>query len=451
MGAGAWLSAHTGGVGRAFSNPNYRTYQTGNGFSLVGTWVQRVAVGWLAWELTHSGAWLGAVSAAELAPSILMGPVGGVVADRMSRLTLLRLSQSLLCVVAIAMAACTLAGVMTPWLLLGLNAAAGVVVSFGQPARLSMVRSLVRAEDLPAAVATNSILWNLARFVGPALAGVVIVNAGVGWAFALNAISYFAFLFALHRLAPRLPPRPNMAPRKTGLLADMREGVAYVSAHPGLGPILLLLVVNAITVRPYVELLPGFADVIFGRGVDGLAALTAAIGVGAIVAGIWVGGRAGFEGLTRLAIDGVFALAVSAILFAATENFVVGLIGAALSGAAMVISGVAMQSLIQNATDPAILSRVLSLYGLSFRAGPAAGALAMGAASEFVGLQAPVIFGALICLIGWAWARSRLGATRDALERSRSSLTEDGGEGHAGDSAERKTESEATKARGPTT
>ncbi len=413
-GAGGWLAAHTGGVGRAFSNPDYRRYQTGNGFSLIGTWVQRVAVGWLAWEMTHSGAWLGAIAAAELAPSILMGPIGGAVADRMSRLTLLKTTQSLLCLVAVAMAACTLAGILSPWLLLILNAAAGVVVSFGQPARLSMVRSLVRPADLAAAVATNSILWNTARFIGPAIAGVLIAHAGATWAFAFNAVSYLAFLIALRRL--RLGGAEVGVKRGGSILGDMREGVAYVARHPGVGPILLLLIVNAISVRPYVELLPGFADAVFGHGVDGLAALTAAIGGGAILAGIWVGGRRGFGGLTRLAIDGVFVLAVAAILFASTENFWVGMAGAALSGAAMVVSGVAMQSLIQNATDGAILSRVLSLYGLAFRAGPAAGALIMGTASELVGLRAPVIFGAMICLIGWIWARTRMRRIADALE-----------------------------------
>ncbi len=413
-GAGAWLAAHTGAVGRAFSNPNYRIYQTGNGFSLIGTWVQRVAVGWLAWELTKSGAWLGAVAAAELAPSILMGPIGGAVADRVSRLNLLRITQTLLCVVAVAMAALTLAGVMTPWLLLGLNAAAGVVVSFGQPARLSMVRSLVRPGDLPAAVATNSILWNTARFIGPAVAGGMILHVGVGYAFAFNAISYLAFLFALQRID--IQPDARTGRKPGGIVADMREGVAYAARHPGVGPILLLLIVNAVTVRPYVELLPGFADQVFGHGADGLAALTAAIGIGAIVAGLTVGGRTGFAGLTRIAIDGVLLLAFSALIFGATHSFWVGLVGAALSGAAMTISGVAMQSLIQNATDPAILSRVLSLYGLSFRAGPAAGALIMGTASEFFGLQAPVIVGAVLCIVGWAAIRPRMRRIAEALE-----------------------------------
>ena len=248
-----------------------------------------------------------------------------------------------------------------------------------------MVRALVPVDSLPSAVATNSIMWNMARFVGPALAGFIIAQYGVAWAFLLNAVSYSAFIFALFSL--NLPPRPINTRAKTSLLADMKEGVAYVSRHPGLGPVLLLLIVNAVTVRPYVELLPGFADAVFGAGVDGFVALTAAIGIGAIIAGIWVGGREGFAGLTRIAIDGVLLMAVAVLVFAATESLWVGLFGAALSGGAMVISGVAMQSLIQQATDPDKLSRVLSLYGLSFRAGPAAGALIMGAASEIYGLQ----------------------------------------------------------------
>ncbi|MEL0016385.1 MAG: MFS transporter, partial [Rhodospirillales bacterium] len=339
-----WFATHTGGIGRAFSNRNYRIYQTGNAFSLIGTWIQRVAVGWLAWELTKSGAWLGAIAAAELAPSLFMGPIGGAVADRVSRLTLLRINQSLLCLVALTMAILTLLGVITPILLLVLNAVAGVVVSFGQPARLSMVRSLVKPEDLPAAVATNSILWNTARFIGPAIAGIVIAQAGPGWAFGLNAISYLFFLFALHRIV--LPSSRAVKAKQAGLLSDMKEGISYVAGHPGVGPILLLLIANAITVRPYVELLPGFADKIFGYGVDGLAALTAAVGIGAIFAGIWIGGRSSFIGLTRFAIDGVLLLAFAAIIFASTNIFWLGMLGAALSGAAMVISGVAMQSLI---------------------------------------------------------------------------------------------------------
>ena len=394
------------GVRRAFSHRNYRVYQSGNFFSLVGTWVQRVGVGWLAWEMTHSPFWLGAIAAAELAPSIIVGPIGGAIADRMSRLSLIRSTQGLLAVVALAMGLLTLGGQMTPWLLLILNAIAGIVVSFGQPARLSMVRALVPVDSLPSAVATNSIMWNLARFVGPALAGFIIAQYGVAWAFLLNAVSYSAFIFALFSL--NLPPRATSTRAKKSLLADMKEGVAYVSGHPGLGPVLLLLIVNAVTVRPYVELLPGFADAVFGADVDGFVALTAAIGIGAIIAGIWIGGREGFAGLTRIAIDGVLLLAVAVLVFAATESLWVGLIGAALSGGAMVISGVAMQSLIQQATAPDKLSRVLSLYGLSFRAGPAAGALIIGAASEIYGLQAPVIIGALICLIAWVWARRRL-------------------------------------------
>jgi len=415
-GAGGWVAAHSGAFGRAFSNASYRTYQSGNFLSLIGTWVNRIAVGWLAWELTHSGAWLGAIAAAELAPSILMGPIGGVVADRVDRLTVVRVTQSLMCLVAIAMAAGAFMGVMTPWLLFGLNLMAGLFVSFGQPARLSIVRALVRPADLPAAVATNSVLWNGARFIGPAVAGALIASFGVGWAFAFNAASYVIFMVALLRLKLGPTLTATAGRRQAGMFGDLAEGVRYVSRHPGIGPLLLLLVANAITVRPYVELLPGFADAVFGRGVDGLAALTAAVGIGAIVAGVLVGDRDGVKGLSRLAVDAVLVLAGAAIIFAATENFWIGLVGAALSGAAMVVSGVAMQTLIQNAADPSLLSRVLSLYGLWMRAGPAAGALIMGAASEYVGLRAPVIVGAMLCAAAWLWARVRLGRIRASLE-----------------------------------
>ena len=413
-GAGGWIAAHSGAFGRAFSNPNYRLYQTGNFLSLIGTWVNRIAVGWLAWDLTHSGAWLGAVAAAELAPSILIGPIGGVVADRVDRLTVVRLTQGCMCAVAIAMAAGAFLGLMTPLLLFALNLLGGFFVSFGQPARLSMVRALVRPADLPAAVATNSVLWNAARFIGPAVAGALIASLGVAWAFSFNALSFVVFLVFLRRL--RLAPTARAARKSSGVFADLAEGFAYAARHPGVGPLLMLLIVNAVSVRPYVELLPGFADVVFGRGVDGLAMLTGAVGVGAIITGVLVGDRDGLVGLTRLAVDSVLALALSAMLFAATGNFWIGLFGAALSGAAMVSSGVAMQTLIQNAADPGVLSRVLSLYGLSMRAGPAAGALIMGAASEYVGLQAPVIVGAMLCLVGWIWTRARLRRMTDALE-----------------------------------
>lgn len=446
-GAGRWLAAHTGGVGRAFSNPNYRVYQTGNAFSLIGTWVQRVAVGWLAWELTGSGAWLGVIAAAELAPSILLGPIGGAVADRVNRLAMLRVMQAMMAVVAIAMAACTLAGVMTPWLLLALNATAGVVVSFGQPARLSMVRSLVRPADLPAAVATNSILWNTAGFIGPAIAGVVIAGAGAGWAFALNAVSYLCFLVALQRL--KLPGQLNMAKKRSSILQDMRAGLAYVAGHAGLGPVLFLLMVNAVTVRPFRELMPGFADAVFGHGVNGLASLMAASGAGAIVAGVWVSGRHGFGGLTRIGVDGVFLLGAAAIVFAATESLWVGMLGAALLGGGMTVSGVAMQSLIQNAADPAMLSRVLSLYGLCFRAGPAAGAIVMGVAADYVGLQTPVLVGASICLVAWLWARTRMRRIAEVMEPE-GGLLGQSDDGHAADGGQGQNESKAAQAGGPT-
>ena len=163
------------GAVKVFNNRAYRIYTQGNFISLIGTWVQRVATGWLVWELTGSGAWLGIIAAAELLPSIVAGPLGGAMADRMDRFQLIRTAQILQAFQAFLLGTLALYGLADIWLLFALGVFLGVVTSVNQPARLSMVRNLVRTEDLPVAIAINSVLWNAARFVGPVVAGVLIV------------------------------------------------------------------------------------------------------------------------------------------------------------------------------------------------------------------------------------------------------------------------------------
>lgn len=400
----AGLMLRNGGIARAFANRNYRIYTSGNAVSLIGTWVQRVATGWLTWELTQSGTWLGLVAAAEFFPSVFANPLGGAIADRFDRLQLTRICQSLLALQAAVLGVLTLMGLMTPELLFALTFFLGVVTAFNQPARLSLVPSLVRREDISAAVAVNSVLWNGARFVGPAVAGVLIVGIGVGWAFLVNALSYAAFLLAIHFI--HLPPLPAKA-KTMGMGREIVEGFAYVLQHKGIGPLILLLVLSSVTARPFAEMLPGFADDVFGRGADALAMLTAATGFGAVVGGVWLGQAGRSTGLTRLTVWNVLLLALAILAFAATDWLPFALVSVAVAGFAMVASGVATQSQIQSSTDPAMLGRVLSIYGLTFRAGPAIGALAIGGLSEAFGLRLPVAGGAAICILGWMWAYSR--------------------------------------------
>lgn len=401
------------GAIRVFRNRAYRIYTEGNFVSLIGTWVQRVATGWLAWDLTHSGAWLGAIAAAELLPSIVLGPFGGAAADRMDRFRLIVWAQSLMAVQAFVLGWVTLSGWADIWILFGLTLAHGCLQSFNQASRLSLVRSLVQREDLPAAIAVNSVLWNGARFVGPVCAGVLIVAVDTGWSFIANGLSFLAFVWVMYLLRSEIPR--GGATQGGPILKQIAEGVGYVVRHQGLGPLMLLLFIGAVFSRPFAELLPGFADAVFARGPEGLALLTSATGIGAVIGGIWLSQAARFGRLTGLALHSNTVMALALLALAATDSFWVGLAATAAAGLFMTVNGVANQSIIQYACAPEMLGRVLSIYGLSFRAGPALGALMMGTASEWFGLQIPVAIGAVVCIVAWLWLVRRQGRIAAAM------------------------------------
>ncbi len=407
-----------GGIRRVFANRNYRLYFTGNAVSLVGTWMQRTGVGVLAWELTHSATFLGLIAVAEFLPSILLGPFAGAVADRVSRLGIIAAMQGLLCVQALALGILTVTGLMTPELLFLLTVLLGAATAVAQPARLSLVPSLVGREDIPSAVAINSIGWNSARFVGPTLAGPLLLHlgpvSGAGWAFLCNTATFAVFLIVLPML--RLSPRLQARRERRGLFAEIGEGFRYIGRHAGVGPLILLLLAGALLVRPYVELLPAFADVVFERGAEGFSMLVAANGLGALAGGLWLAQRGNRRGLAAIVFGGAAVHAAMVALFSVIGEFHFALAALATAGFAMLVMGVGAQSLIQMGTPSDMLGRVLSVYGLSFRAGPALGALAMGALADSIGLSWPVLGGACLCLAAIALLLRRLRAVRAALE-----------------------------------
>ena len=406
-----WRAAAGNALG-ALRDRNYRIYAAGNAVSLTGTWMQRIAVGWLAWQLTYSGTWLGLIAFADLFPAVVMSPLSGSLADRYDRRRILWLTQIVSMAQAAILAVLTVTGQVTIEWLFGLTVVLGIVTALAQPARLALVPSLADRSRLSSAVALNSLVFNLARFVGPVVAGAAIAAGGLALAFALNALSYLAFLLALNRL--RLQPAPPAA--AGNLWRDMLAGYAYAVRHPGIGPILLLIAVNAVALRAFAELLPGFADAVFGRGPQALAWLTGMIGLGAVAGALWVAQRASVRGLTALANTSLLVAALAVLAFAATDEFWFALPCLLVAGVALVLNGVGSQTLIQHAVDGAMRGRVLSLYGTLFRGGPAIGALAMGWLSNQVGLRWPVAGGALLCVGFWFWVRGREAAIARALE-----------------------------------
>jgi predicted MFS family arabinose efflux permease len=399
-------------IAQTLAHPSFGTYIAGNSISLIGTWMQRIGVGWLAWELSHSGAVLGLVAFADLFPTVVIGPFGGALADRVDRVRVIKVAQLLIMAQSLALFALTASGLITVPLLLALVLFSGVVIGFNQPARLALVPSLVPRGDLATAVAINSIVFNSARFIGPALAGVVIVGLGISAVFLINALSFLAFLFALWRL--RLAPIGM--PAKPGSVLDaVAEGLRYTVAHRGIGPILLLQAVLAVSARPFFELLPGFAAEVFGRGAPGPAMLSASVGIGAVAGGFWLAQPGSQARLTRVVLVSSLLIALSTLGFALSDGFTIAIACVAIAGFAMVAAGTGTQTLLQTAVDEGMRGRVLSLFGLIFRGGPALGALVMGGASELVGLQAPLAAGALLGLIACALLLRRRHAIARAL------------------------------------
>jgi predicted MFS family arabinose efflux permease len=407
------LPGGLGNVVLAFTHRNYRIYAGGNAVSLVGIWMQRIAVGWLAWTLTHSGTWLGVMSMAEFFPVVFLSPLAGALADRRDRVGIIRVTQIAGSIEAILLAVLVYTGTITIELLFGLTLLLGVFNAMAQPSRLALIPTLVDRAALPSALAINAIIFNSARFLGPAVAGIVIARVSVGAAFAVNAATYVAFLIAMTNLRG-LPALPVGATRS--VLKASAEAYTYASRHPGIAPMLLLFTVTTVGTRGFVELFPGFADSVFGRGPEGLSMLTSTVGLGAIFGALWMLLRPAIAGLTRLVLGNTLVISLAILAFTATDRFVLALPCVFLAGTAMTITGIGAQTLLQAAVDIRMRGRIMALYGMIFRAGPAVGAVLMGSLSERFGLRLPLALGALVSCGFWAWTRLKRTRMAETLE-----------------------------------
>jgi predicted MFS family arabinose efflux permease len=402
-----------GNVVLAFAHRNYRIYAGGNAVSLIGIWMQRVAVGWLAWTLTHSGTWLGVMSMAEFFPVVFLSPLAGALADRRDRVGIIRVTQIAGSIEASLLAVLVYTGTITIELLLVLTLLLGVFNAMAQPSRLALIPTLVDRAALPSALAINAIIFNSARFLGPAVAGIVIARVNVGAAFTVNAATYVAFLIAMTNLRG-LPALPVGATQS--VLKASAEAYVYASRHPGIAPMLLLFTVTTVGTRGFVELFPGFTDSVFGRGPEGLSMLTSTVGLGAIFGALWMLLRPAIAGLTRLVLAHTLVISLAILAFTATDRFILALPCVFLAGTAMTITGIGAQTLLQAAVDIRMRGRIMALYGMIFRAGPAVGAVLMGSLSERFGLRLPLALGALVSCGFWAWSRLKQRRMAETLE-----------------------------------
>ncbi|WP_278247600.1 MFS transporter [Teichococcus deserti] len=404
-----------GALSRALATRNARIFFGASLTSWTGLWMHRIAVAWLAWEMTRSALWVGLVAFSDLAPAAVISPIAGAVADRLDRLKLATISQAVIGIEAAAVATLVATDNISIGLLVALELCSGTAASFAQPARQTLMSGIVPRADLPAAVACNSLVFNVARFIGPALAGPVIAVFGVAPAIACNALAYGSAVLTMPML--RVDPAHRRGhPATASFIGEVREGFLYVARHPGLGPLLAYAASIGVMLRCVQELLPPFVERNFGRGAESLALLTACFGIGALVAGFWLAARGRTAGATRIAIRAGMLQAVATIGFVATGWFPVGLVCAALIGASASLHGISVQQLAQTAADPAMRGRVLALWGMITRACPALGALLLGASGEVFGLRWPTLAFCALALAIYAWGYARQHRIEAVLE-----------------------------------
>ncbi|MDD3651537.1 MFS transporter, partial [Immundisolibacter sp.] len=303
---------------RALRHRNFRLFFFGQLLSLPGTWIQAVAQSWLIYRLTGSSVLLGVAGFAGQFPVFLMAPLGGAVADRVDRRRILIGTQVASSVLALLLAALTLSGHVVVWQVFVLAALLGIVNGFDLPARQAFTVEMVGREDLPNAIALNSSVFNAARLVGPAIAGVLVAAAGEGWCFLLNGISYVTVLAAL--LAIRVTRRER-AVHTGSLLAHIADGLRYVRGHLPIRSLLLLLGMVSLAGMPYAVLMPVFADRILGGGAQGLGLLMSCAGGGALIGALTLAARRSPRGLTAWVPWGAFGFGFGLLAFSLSRNF----------------------------------------------------------------------------------------------------------------------------------
>jgi len=379
-------------MGRALKHRNYRLFFFGQGTSLIGTWLTRVATAWLVYRLTNSAMLLGIVSFAGQIPTFLLAPFAGVLVDRWNRHRVLVATQVLAMVQSGLLAFFALRGTITVWHVLVLSAFQGLVNAFDTPARQAFVVEMVDArEDLANAIALNSSMVNAARLLGPSIAGVLIAIVGEGWCFFIDAVSYLAVIASL--VAMHLKPRAVSDRPRKHVLSELRDGLRYAATFAPIRAILLLLALVSLTGIPYTVLMPIFASDVFHGGAHTLGLLMAATGVGAVAGALWLAARTTVLGLGRTLWIAGALFGASLIAFGLCKILWLATLLLMLAGGGMMVQMAASNTLIQTMVDEDKRGRVMSFYAMAFFGMMPFGSLAAGWLGARIGAPATVAWG----------------------------------------------------------
>ena len=391
-----------GGAGGTFrslrTHRNYRLFFAGQGISLVGTWITRVATSWLVYRLTGSAAVLGIVGFAGQIPTFLLAPFAGVWVDRWGRYRVLVVTQVLSMLQSFALAWLALAGTITVTRILLLSAFQGVINAFDTPARQAFVVDMVEDRaDLPNAIALNSSMVNGARLVGPSVAGVLIAVAGEGWCFLLDGVSYVAVIVSLMmmRLA-RAAPRG----RETRVLLELRDGFRYAFGFAPIRSLLLLITLISVMGMPYTVLMPLIADQVLHGGPHTLGFLMGATGVGALAGAVYLASRRSVLGLGRVIAAAAILFGCGLIAFSLSRTLALSLVLMVVTGTGFMVQLAASNTVIQTIVREEMRGRVMAFYTMAFMGTAPFGSLLAGGLAARVGAPHTILLGGGVCILG---------------------------------------------------
>lgn len=389
---------------------NFRLFWLGQTTSLIGTWMQTMAQGWLALELSNDAFVVGLVVSATSLPIVLFSMPAGVLVDRYERLKIVRVAQSLLLLEATGLFWMTWTGhISIGWLLL-FAVAHGTISAVEIPARQSLIVELVGREDLPQAIALQSSGFNLARIVGPALAALVIAKLGIAAAFGFNALSYLTVLASLFMV--QLPPwRPSA--RLVRPLEGIRESLRYMRDTPLVAALMKLVTVYSILGVPYLALMPVFARERLGVNASGYGLLLACVGIGGLLGALGIAAQAGRQAGTKTLRAATLAFPVVLILLATTTNARVAYVLLLLAGVAMIVNSAVSNAMLQHIVPDAMRGRLMAAYSfVVVGLAQTVGSFAAGIVARVVGVQWAIAIGGVV-MLGYAWTAFRDGPLRN--------------------------------------
>ncbi|HEY3309370.1 MAG TPA: MFS transporter [Desulfuromonadaceae bacterium] len=385
---------------RALRSRNYRLFVAGQSVSLVGTWMQQVAMSWLVYRLTGSAMLLGAVGFISQIPTIFISPVAGVLADRWDRRRLLIATQALAMFQAAFLAILVLTGLVQVWQIMLLSLVLGIVNAIDIPIRQSFVVDMVEhREDLGNAIALNSSMVNGARLIGPSIAGLLVASVGEGICFSLNAISYMAVIAAL--AAMRIPHVSRHHHRRH-ILHELQEGFSYAYKFGPIRSILLMVALVSLMGMPYTVLVPVFAKDILHGGAHTFGFLMTAAGSGALLGTLYLASRRSVLGLGRIMVTATILFAAGIASFALSSNLIISLAALALAGFGMMTLVASCNTVLQTILDEDKRGRVMSFFTMAFMGMAPFGSLGAGAMAGVIGPRETLLIGGGGCLIGAA-------------------------------------------------